>query len=49
MAIKRKTKERIPNYPSLFPEIELLDVDTTEIEVDTIEIDTPWANQIAQV
>jgi hypothetical protein len=39
MATKRQTTERVPNYPSLYPEIELLEVDYPEIEVELLDID----------
>ena len=41
MAIKRQAKKRVPNYPNLFPEIEveLLDIDYQEIEVELLDID----------
>ena len=41
MATKRQAKERVQNYPSLFPEIEveLLDIDYPEIEVELLDID----------
>ncbi len=45
MAAKRTAKERVQNYPSLFPEleIELLEVDISELELDIpeLELDIP--------
>lgn len=40
MAAKRKAKERVQNYLSLSPEIEveLLDIDYPEIEVEPLEL-----------
>ena len=41
MAAKRTAKERVQNYPSLFPEleIELLEVDIPELELDIPELE----------
>ncbi len=43
MAAKRTSKERVQNYPSLFPELEVepleLEIDFPEIEVEPLEID----------